>query len=66
MNPPLGVYPLLCIVAGFTSLLPATLPQVLPADVSIAFGSFVSLGGIHPRGLDGVVPPRCAFSQAFM
>ncbi len=66
MNPPLGVYPPLRIVVGFMSSLPATLPRVLPADMSIAFGSFISLGGIHPRGLDGVVPPQCAFSRAFM
>ncbi len=37
--PPLGTYPPRGIVAGFISSLPVTRPRVLPADVSMAFGS---------------------------
>ena len=66
MNPPRGIYPPR-VVVGFVPSLPATLPLVLPAEVSIAFGSCASRCGIHPRGLGAdVVPPRCARSLAFM
>ncbi len=55
------------IVAGFTSSLSAILPLVLPAEVSIAFGSCASRCGIHPRGFGvDVIPPQCALSLAFM
>ncbi len=54
------------MVAGFISSLPATRPLVLPADVSIAFGSASIRGGIHPLGRKVVTPPQCAFSRAFM
>ncbi len=54
------------MVAGFISLLPVMRPQVLPADISIAFGSVNILWGIHPLGQDVVTPPRCALSCAFI
>ncbi len=66
MNPPRGTYPPQGMVAGFISSLPVIHPQVLPADVSIAFGSLNICWGIHPLGRDGTTPPRCAFSLAFM
>ncbi len=66
MNPPCGTYPPRGMVAGFISSLPVTWPLVLPADVSIAFGSGVICCGIHPLGREVVTPPRCALSRAFM
>ncbi len=54
------------MVAGFISSLPVIRPRVLPADMSIVFGSVSILCGIHPLGRDVVIPPRCAFSLAFM
>ncbi len=60
------MYPPHGIVAGFISSLPATRPLVLPADVSIAFGSVSIRCGIHPLGREVVIPPRCALSHAFM
>ncbi len=66
MNPPRGMYPLQGIVAGFISSLPVTRPLVLPADVSIAFGSIVICRGIHPLGREVVIPPQCALNRAFM
>ncbi len=67
MNPPRGMYPPRGIAAGFISLLPAILPLVLPADMSIAsFGFESDWVGAHPLGLVGAFPPRCARSLAFM
>ena len=54
------------MVAGFNSLLPAIRPLVLPANVSMAFGSVSICCGIHPLGREVVIPPQCAFSLAFM
>ncbi len=66
MYPPLGTYLPRGMVAGFISLLPATRPLVLPADVSMAFGSVSIHCGIHPLGHEVVIPLRCAFSLAFI
>ncbi len=60
------MYPPWGMVAGFISSLPVTRPLVLPADVSIAFGSSVICHGIHPLGREVVTPPQCALSCAFM
>ncbi len=66
MNPPRGMYPPRVMVAGFISSLPVTRPLVLPADVSIVFGSGVICCGIHPLGHEVVTPPQCALNRAFM
>jgi len=66
MNPPLGMYPPLGIVARFISSLPVILPLVLPANVSMAF-RFVRCGvGAHPCGLEGMLFPLCACNLVFM
>ncbi len=66
MNPPRGMYPPQGIVAGFISSLPVMRPLVLPADVSIAFGSGIIGRGIHPLWRGVGIPPRHAFNRAFM
>ncbi len=42
------MYPPRGIVAGFISSLPAILPLVLPAEVSMAFGFDSCCVGAHP------------------
>ncbi len=52
-----GMYPPRGIVARFISSLPVTHLHVLPAEVSMAFGSWNCLMGVHPLGLADVNPP---------